>query len=67
MRKYCLLRNDAQSILENAINRLGLSARAYDRVLKVSQTFTDTDAADRRGWFISLNPSNSRLSASKYF
>ena len=45
-RKYCLFRQDAQSILETVINRLGLSARAYHRVLKVSRTIADLEASE---------------------
>ncbi|MBI4468411.1 MAG: YifB family Mg chelatase-like AAA ATPase [Acidobacteria bacterium] len=46
IRKYCLLRQESQTILENAINRLGLSARAYDRVLKVSRTIADLEGSE---------------------
>ncbi|MFH1045507.1 MAG: YifB family Mg chelatase-like AAA ATPase [Candidatus Omnitrophota bacterium] len=39
--KYCLLSTEAQEILKMAIYELGLSARAYDKVLKLSRTIAD--------------------------
>lgn len=41
IRKYCQLSPGSQSLLERAINKYGLSARAYDRILKVSRTIAD--------------------------
>ncbi|RJQ19747.1 MAG: ATP-binding protein [Nitrospiraceae bacterium] len=41
IRKYCALNPDAQSIIESAMHKLGLSARAYTRILKVSRTIAD--------------------------
>jgi magnesium chelatase family protein len=41
IRRYCVINEDAEKLLENAINRLGLSARAYSRVLKVGRTIAD--------------------------
>ncbi len=35
------MKEDADKLLETAINKLGLSARAYSRVLKVSRTIAD--------------------------
>jgi magnesium chelatase family protein len=47
IRKYCHLEPGPQSLLERAINKYGLSARAYDRILKVSRTIADLEGAER--------------------
>ena len=44
--KVCRLSTDDQRLLEQAIERLTLSARAYHRILKVARTIADLDAAD---------------------
>ena len=41
VRKYCALSTEGQQLMKMAIARLGLSARAYDRILKVSRTIAD--------------------------
>src|SRR5579863_2718267 len=46
IRKYCNISADCERLLENAMTRLGLSARAHDRILKVSRTIADLDAAE---------------------
>jgi magnesium chelatase family protein len=45
IRKFCALCDDGEKMLENAITRLGLSARAHDRILKVARTIADLDAS----------------------
>ncbi|MCO5249621.1 MAG: YifB family Mg chelatase-like AAA ATPase [Chitinophagales bacterium] len=45
-RKICTLSNECQSILNTAMERLGLSARAYERILRVSRTIADLDKSE---------------------
>lgn len=46
IRKYCVVDSASKALLENAITRLGLSARAYDRILKVSRTLADMEGKE---------------------
>ena len=41
IKRFCAVKEDAEKLLETAINKLGLSARAYSRVLKVGRTIAD--------------------------
>jgi magnesium chelatase family protein len=41
IRKYCAISAECEKLLEDAVNRLGLSARAHDRILKVARTIAD--------------------------
>jgi len=43
IKKFCLLDKEAQELLRMAISELALSARAYDKILKVSRTIADLD------------------------
>ena len=45
IRKHCAISAEGEKILETAIQRLGLSARAHDRILKVSRTIADLEGA----------------------
>ncbi|MDV7139023.1 YifB family Mg chelatase-like AAA ATPase [Maribacter sp. TH_r10] len=43
IREYCKLDEASKSLLKNAMERLNLSARAYDRILKVARTIADLE------------------------
>jgi magnesium chelatase family protein len=42
---FCQLNPDGNSLLKHAMEKLNLSARAYDRIIKVSRTIADLDHA----------------------
>ena len=46
LRKHCGITAEGEKLLENAITRLGLSARAHDRILKVARTIADLEATE---------------------
>jgi magnesium chelatase family protein len=46
IKRYCSVNDAAEKLLETAINKLGLSARAYSRVLKVGRTIADLAGAE---------------------
>ena len=46
IRKFCKLSDESMSLLKNAMEKLNLSARAYDRILKVSRTIADLGSSD---------------------
>ena len=46
LREYCTLDQRSLALLKNAMTRLDLSARAYDRILKVARTVADIEGSD---------------------
>lgn len=47
MKKHAALDAESRTMIESAMVRLGLSARAYNRILKVSRTIADLDGESR--------------------
>jgi len=45
LRKFCALDEEARTMLKNAMDDLGLSARAHDRILRVARTIADLEGA----------------------
>lgn len=48
LKEFCALDEDSRKIMEGVFTRMNLSARAYDRILKVARTIADLDAAERK-------------------
>src|SRR5678810_1073342 len=46
IRKYCVMSPECERIMENAVTKLGFSARGYDRILKVARTIADLAGDD---------------------
>ncbi|AFN75267.1 Mg chelatase-related protein [Melioribacter roseus P3M-2] len=46
LRKFCRLDNQCNELLKMAMTRLGFSARAYDRIIKVSRTIADIELSE---------------------
>jgi magnesium chelatase family protein len=47
LRDYCAIDTTGETLLKNAMQKLGLSARAYDRILKVARTIADLEASEK--------------------
>ena len=45
--RYCALDQASELLIKNAMNRLNLSARAYDRILKVARTIADLSSSEQ--------------------
>ena len=46
IKKFCRLEDDALNLLETAMHKFGLSARAYTRILKLSRSIADLEASE---------------------
>ena len=46
LKKHCILDDDASHYLQQSFDKLGMSARAYDRILKVARTVADLDGSE---------------------
>lgn len=47
IREHCVLAPEAEAMLQMVFDRMGLSGRAYDRILKVARTIADLDQSER--------------------
>ena len=45
--RYCALDQASELLIKNAMNRLNLSARAYDRILKVARTIANLSSSEQ--------------------
>jgi magnesium chelatase family protein len=47
IKNYCKINAESNEMLKKAMDRMGLSARAYDRILKVARTIADIDQSEK--------------------
>jgi magnesium chelatase family protein len=47
LKRYCALETPAQKLLEQALTKLGLSARAHGRIVRVARTIADLAGSDK--------------------
>lgn len=47
LRRFCPLTAEARALLDRAMDRLRLSARAYDRIIKVARTIADLEGEEQ--------------------
>ena len=47
IKKFCVLDKTSAKLIEDAVDRLGLSARSYHRILKIGRTIADLDGSER--------------------
>ena len=46
VKKYCVLTQDAQNMMKQAFSVLGLTARGYDKIIKVARTIADLEESE---------------------
>ena len=46
IRIFCKLESDAEALLKNAMEEMGLSARAHDKILRIGRTIADLEASE---------------------
>jgi magnesium chelatase family protein len=47
MRRYCMLDAESSQLMKDAFEMMGLTARSYDRILRVARTIADLDGANQ--------------------
>ena len=47
LKRFCRLEEDSHRLLETAVDRLGLSARAHNRILKIARTIADLEEKEQ--------------------
>lgn len=46
LREFCELSDESEQLMKMAFERLGLTARSYDRILRVARTIADLDSSE---------------------